>query len=419
MSSGQGLFESDKEYSARIANQANERTISESSGSSPKQGWVESDAAYSARISREASESRIKDSTGSSPSQGWFESKDGYSQRVHREANERVVKDSTGSAPSRGWAESESAYDTRIRKEANEQTLKAASGSTPSQGIFEGDHEYRSRLAREAHQARASGFNRKSAADAKGNASSSNAGPIGQPGKSGGGGWMFLAIGVLFVSWLMSNRASETDSPPKRSDAEIAEEQRRRAEEMRLHREATLAKFNFSLWKVGQTVELSSNPTSFCTRLCSGGASTPITIWLASITKQSNETMSLNFSVRTAKKQQHMPGGFEIREKSDFLLFVKDDSYTELGYGTRASKSLYAEAMHLSDGRGNKYKALSGIEGLNTEVFNRHALSALLPFDAESHFSVLFPIPAAGISSLSFVSPSLYGHQNTWGAWIF
>jgi hypothetical protein len=129
--------------------------------------------------------------------------------------------------------------------------------------------------------------------------------------------------------------------------------------------------------------------------------------------------MSLKFSVRTAKKLQYMPGGSENRAKSDFLLFVKDDSYIELGYGTRASRSLYAEAMHLSDDRGNKYKALSGIEGLNTEVFNRHALSALLPFEAESHFTVLFPIPAAGISSLSFVSPYLHGHQNTWGAWIF
>ena len=60
-----------------------------------------------------------------SPNQGWFESDDDYRQRVAQEADERTIEDSTISAPSQGWFEADQDYDTRIRKEANEQIVNS------------------------------------------------------------------------------------------------------------------------------------------------------------------------------------------------------------------------------------------------------------------------------------------------------
>ena len=59
---------------------------------SPNQGWFESDDDYRQRVAQEADERTIEDSTSSAPSQGWFESDDTYSERIHREANECTVK---------------------------------------------------------------------------------------------------------------------------------------------------------------------------------------------------------------------------------------------------------------------------------------------------------------------------------------
>jgi len=156
MSPQQGWFESDKDYRSRVAREADEHTIEDSTGSAPSQGWFENDDSYHERIAREANEHRIEDSTGSAPSQGWFENDDSYHERIAQEANERTIEDSTGSAPSQGWFESAENYDTRIRKEANEQIVEGGTGSSPKQGWFESDHNYRSRIAHEAREIRAS-----------------------------------------------------------------------------------------------------------------------------------------------------------------------------------------------------------------------------------------------------------------------
>ena len=155
MSPKHGWFESDEDYRSRVAREADEHTIKDSTGSAPSQGWFENDDGYRERIAREANERTIKDSTGSAPSQGWFENDDGYRERIAREANERTIKDSTGSVPSQGWFESAENYDTRIRKEANEHIVTGGTGSSPKQSLFEGYHEYRSRIAHEAREVRA------------------------------------------------------------------------------------------------------------------------------------------------------------------------------------------------------------------------------------------------------------------------
>src|ERR1041384_358722 len=155
MSLTQGWFESDDDYRARVAREADERTVEQSTGSVPSKGWFESDEAYRDRIAQEANECRIEDSSGSAPSQGWFESDQAYRDRIALEANERTVEDATGAAPSQGWFENDDDYEIRIRKEANEHIVSGGTGSSPRQGWFEGDHEYRSRIAHEARDVRA------------------------------------------------------------------------------------------------------------------------------------------------------------------------------------------------------------------------------------------------------------------------
>jgi hypothetical protein len=59
-----------------------------------------------------------------SPTKGWFESDEDYRNRVAREADERTIEDSTGSAPSRGWFESGEDYRNRVAREADEPTFK-------------------------------------------------------------------------------------------------------------------------------------------------------------------------------------------------------------------------------------------------------------------------------------------------------
>lgn len=155
MSPTKGWFESDDDYRSRVAREADERTIEDSTGSAPSKGWLENDDDYCDRISRESDEHKIEDSTGLAPSKGWFENDDDYRDRIHRESNERTIEDSTGSAPSKGWLESDDDYDTRIRKESNEQILLDGTGSASKKGWFEGDHDYRSRIAHEAREVRA------------------------------------------------------------------------------------------------------------------------------------------------------------------------------------------------------------------------------------------------------------------------
>ena len=155
MSSDQGWFESDEAYQRRLADEADERTIENASGSAPSQGWFESDDSYRDRVSREANEYRIEEATGDAPSQGWFESDNDYRDRIEQEANERTVEDLNGSAPSKGWFESDDDYRVRVRREANESIIENGEGESPRQGWFEGDHAYRSRVAHEARRVRA------------------------------------------------------------------------------------------------------------------------------------------------------------------------------------------------------------------------------------------------------------------------
>ena len=154
MSSEQGWFESDDDYRSRIAKEADEHTVEQSTGEKPSQGFFESDESYRDRVSKEANEHRINSSTGSEPSQGLFESDESYRDRIHREANERTIEDSTGEKPAQGWFESDEDYDIRVRKEANEHIIRSGSDESPKQGWFEGDHDYRSRIAHESRLAR-------------------------------------------------------------------------------------------------------------------------------------------------------------------------------------------------------------------------------------------------------------------------
>jgi hypothetical protein len=163
MSPSKGFFESDDEYKARVAKEADERTIENSTEEASSKGWFESDDSYRSRISREATERRIEDASGSAPSRSFFENGDEYRSRIEREANESTVAKGTGSAPKQGIFETSKEYEVRVRRESNEQTLRDA-GSKPSKGWFEGDHEYRSRIAHEAREARAD--DRRSESDA-------------------------------------------------------------------------------------------------------------------------------------------------------------------------------------------------------------------------------------------------------------
>lgn len=420
MSSEKGWFESEDEYQARISKEADERTIETSTGSSPAKGWFESDDDYRERISQEANERRIEDSTGSSPSKGWFESDGDYRDRVHREANERAVNDSTGTSPSKGWFESDEDYDTRVRKEANEAVIEADTNLAPKKGWFEDDHEYRSRIAHEARMTRAkesSNSNYHRGLEGSSGASYTHGRSSSSRTKSSNGAfWISAFIAGIILTWFLSNddNAEVATSLPVRSQAEIAEEQQRLMEERRQAQEAILQTYNFGQWNAGQTLELQTRPFSFCTRPCGSGATGPASIRLLSITKTSSTVISLRFSIRTSAKNQYRPGFLENRADNDYLLFVKSDSYTELGFGASAVKSLYAEAMHLIDGQGKKYKSLSGIEGVHTTAFNNHAFSASLPFDSEVFFNVLLPLPATTTNLLRFVSPALHGHQGQW-----
>lgn len=217
MSPQKGWFESDDDYRSRVAREADERTIEDSTGSSPSKGWFEGDDDYRERIAREANEQRIEDSTGSAPSKGWFEDDGDYRDRIHREANERTIEDSTGSSPSKGWFESDDDYDTRVRREANEQILKDGTGSAPKRGWFEGDHDYRSRVAHEAREVRTSARSDASAGRESDNSSSYSGSRSGnESGASSGGtssdssGGVILAV-VLIVGLVVAAISTHQD----------------------------------------------------------------------------------------------------------------------------------------------------------------------------------------------------------------
>lgn len=218
MSSGQGWFESDDDYRSRVAQEANEHTIENSTGSAPSRGWFESEENYGDRIAQEANEHRIEDSTGSAPSQGWFESSESYSDRIAQEANERTIEDSTGSAPSQGWFESANDYDTRIRKEANEQIVEGGVGSAPKQGWFEGNHDYRSRVAHEAREVKARERSKSSTSSGSDslstyNENESGASSGGTSSDSSGGVILAVVVGLAFAA-LLSGKHSDPQSAP-------------------------------------------------------------------------------------------------------------------------------------------------------------------------------------------------------------
>ncbi len=155
MGSGKRFFESDEAYRSRVDREANERTIENLTGSSPRKSFFESDDSYRDRISREANEHTVEKLSGSSPRKGFFESDDSYRDRISREANERTIGSSSGSAPSPGFFESKEDYEIRVRKEANEKIIERATGSAPRKRLFESDHDYRSRIALESREVRA------------------------------------------------------------------------------------------------------------------------------------------------------------------------------------------------------------------------------------------------------------------------
>lgn len=245
---------------------------------------------------------------------------------------------------------------------------------------------------------------------------------------NGATGWIIAVLVMIFVVLVASHLSNgERAKPlPSKSPGEIAAEQRRIAAEQRkldeqkaLAREALLQKFNFLQWDVGKTLKLHGGPVSFCTRPCGYRVTGQASIRLVSITKTSTGTISLRFSVKTSPKNQYLPGNSKNKADNDYLLFVMSDSYTREGFSSSPIESLYAEAMHLSDDQGNKYKSLGGIEGIEATEFNRHAYRAILPFDTNSYFNINFPIPNGTPTSLKFISPRLHGHQDQWHLTIY
>lgn len=223
MNPTQGWFESDDDYRNRVAQEADERTIEDSTGSAPSQGWFESDENYRNRITQESNAHRIEDSTGSAPSRAWFEDDESYQDRIAREANERTIEDSTGSAPKQGWFESDNDYGTRIRKVANEQFVENGTGSAPKQGWFEGDYDYRSRIAHEAREVRARDRSQVSPDDSASNSaaftgSEGSASSGGISSSSDPSGWVFaflIAVGFIiaaFLFWKTSDPRSAPDA---------------------------------------------------------------------------------------------------------------------------------------------------------------------------------------------------------------
>ncbi|MEX3015471.1 hypothetical protein [Gymnodinialimonas hymeniacidonis] len=146
MSAKQGLFESDEAFRDRMELEANEKTISQSTGSEPSQGFFESDRDYSERVAKEADEYTISGNTGSPPRQGLFESESDYRYRLEEEANESIINHSTENSPRQGLFENDTDYNTRVRKEANQRILNEQSDETYKRGLFESDYEYRRRI---------------------------------------------------------------------------------------------------------------------------------------------------------------------------------------------------------------------------------------------------------------------------------
>jgi len=196
---GQGWFESDDDYQARMSQESNERRIEEATGSSPTQGWFESDEAYSSRISFEANEATISSFTGSDARQGWFESDSDYRGRVDLEAHEATIERYSGSAAKQGWFENDDDYDHRVRHESNEAIVGRYGDGEPNQGWFEGDSDYRRRVSLEARE-------RGSTSGTSSSARSSSSGYTYDGGDAGGG-----SAGTHYASTYSSDGGSSGD----------------------------------------------------------------------------------------------------------------------------------------------------------------------------------------------------------------
>lgn len=148
-----------------------------------------------------------------------------------QEANERTVADFSGSEPSQRWFESDADYDTRVRREANELLIERGTESAPNQRFLEGDHEYRSRIAHEAREVRAGGqAARVSDTETSWDSSSSSpsygsAHPGGQrsstpaTGSSGGFTWLVVLVMVGVGAALGVERRSQPAAPTTPSEA--------------------------------------------------------------------------------------------------------------------------------------------------------------------------------------------------------
>jgi hypothetical protein len=226
----QGLFESDEAYAARIAHQADERSVELATGEKPSQGFFESDESYTARIRHEAKEAEIKLVTGERPSQGFFESDEDYERRITLEARRSVVADRDSSKAAQGWFEDDGDYRRRISREADEAAIERETGSRPSQGWFESDDDYRARIWREAREVRAArdaddpGYDPHHSYESSSESSDSGSysGSSGTS-SSGWGGWLILAI-VAFgiISAFDGKRNSSSSAPALSPSAYVA-----------------------------------------------------------------------------------------------------------------------------------------------------------------------------------------------------
>ncbi|HYR08728.1 MAG TPA: SH3 domain-containing protein [Longimicrobium sp.] len=205
----QGWLESDDDYAARIAREADERSVELAKGQKPSAGWLESDEDYARRLRREANESEFELSSGEKPSQGFFESDEDYEKRIGLDARRSVVASQDESKASQGWFEDDGDYRRRIYKEADEAAIERETGSRPSQGLFESDEDYRARIWQEARELRVArdpedvGYEPEPAYEYSYTSSDSSSSTGSSSTSSGWSGWLVLAVivfGVIFVS---------------------------------------------------------------------------------------------------------------------------------------------------------------------------------------------------------------------------
>jgi len=199
---GQGWFEDDDAYQARMTREANESRIAAASGETPSQGWFESDESYASRISHEANMAGLADSDEST-GQGWFEGDSAYRDRIAAAAHSRAIEQGSGERPSQGWFESDESYAHRLRHESQLTNVKGGDPGAASQGWFEGDEAYRRRISLRARELDAAGRAGRSGggAAASGGGYSGAASYSGSGSRNAGFGRLIVIGLVLLAGW--------------------------------------------------------------------------------------------------------------------------------------------------------------------------------------------------------------------------